>query len=156
MATSVQNQVLVKGTFKNELASNVELMKIETYSGFFQDGGPNAIIEPGHETSFKHNGALPQGSKVGVAYRVPNGDLCVLAWHVPEPRDQKILMFNKVLGKDVKAGESIDWAQIEKELNEQQPAMSKVKTRYFEASITPDASKAELNMNFIPIIPRDN
>ncbi|CAO2815369.1 unnamed protein product [Amaranthus hypochondriacus] len=154
MAASVHNQVLVKGNFKNELALNVDLMKIETYSGFFQDGGPNAIIEPGHETSFKHNGALPQGSKIGVAYQVPNGDLCVLAWHVPLPSDLTVVLPNKVLGKDVKAGESIDWAQIEKELDEE--TMSKVKTRYFEASITPDGRKAELNMNFLPLIPRDN
>ena len=46
------------------------------------------------------------------------------------------------------AGESIDWVQIEKELDEQKPPKSKVKTRYLEASITPEGSKAELNMNF--------
>ncbi|CAO2815374.1 unnamed protein product [Amaranthus hypochondriacus] len=156
MAASGQDQILVKGTFKNELASNVDLMRIETYSGFFQDDGPNAIIKPGQETSFKHNGAPPSGSKVGVAYRILNGDLCVLAWHVPEPRDQKILIPNKVLGKDVKAGESIDWAQIEKELDDKEnPKSNIVKTRYFEASITPYGIKAELDLKFLPIIPRN-
>ncbi|CAO2815370.1 unnamed protein product [Amaranthus hypochondriacus] len=157
MAALMESKVVVKGTFKNDSATKVELIKIESYSGFFQDEGPQAILEPGQETSFKHSGIPPTGSKVGVAYRIFDGTLCVLAWEVPEPFPDMLpaIKYNKVLGKAVKAGESIDWVQIEKELDEQNVSpQSMVKTHYFEASIIPTGSQAELFMKFIlPIIP---
>ena len=83
---SVQNQVEVQGTFKNDTFAKLELMHMEIYSGHFADGGPNAVLEQGDKTTFKHIGEpSPEGSKVGVSYRGPNDDQWVFAWHAPGP-----------------------------------------------------------------------
>ena len=96
--SSVQDQVNVQATFENQTPDRLDLMKIETYSGFFQDGGPSGTIEQGGLTSFVHNGTPPKGSKVGVAYRGYRGNQWVLAWHVPQPFPSELpaIAHNKV------------------------------------------------------------
>ncbi|XP_057526761.1 uncharacterized protein LOC130805934 [Amaranthus tricolor] len=148
--SSVQDQVNVQATFENQTPDRLDLMKIETYSGFFQDGGPSGTIEQGGLTSFVHNGTPPKGSKVGVAYRGYRGNQWVLAWHVPQPFPSELpaIAHNKVLGKHVREGETIDWEKIENELDDPSTT-DKVNSPYFKAKITPMGSKAELVVEFI-------
>ncbi|CAO2815375.1 unnamed protein product [Amaranthus hypochondriacus] len=150
MASSVQEeQAITKGSFKNVTNVKMELMEIKRYSGFFQDGGPNAILEHYENTAFIHNGEPPNGSKVGVAYRGYNDGQWVFAWHVPQPNMLTVIQPNKVLGKFFLAGEEIDWVNIEKELDESNS--NEISDPYFRATITPHGSKAQLDVNFLNV-----
>ncbi|CAO2815373.1 unnamed protein product [Amaranthus hypochondriacus] len=142
----VQEQAITSGSFKNETFAKLELIEIKTYCGHFQDGGPSAIIEPGEETSFKHQGE--PGSKVAVAYRGHNDGQWVCAWHVYPSTQLKILQWNKVLGKHFLAGESIDWDKIEKELDE---STTEISNPYFKATVTPHGYKADLDVKFLNV-----
>ncbi|CAO2813900.1 unnamed protein product [Amaranthus hypochondriacus] len=150
MANSVQEeQAISDGTFVNETFVNMELMEIKRYSGFFQDGGPKAILEHYEKTNFIHNGEPPKGSKVGVSYRGYNDAQWVFAWHVPQPNKLTVIQPNKVLGKFFLAGEKIEWDDIEKELDESNS--NEISDPYFRATITPHGSKAQLDVKFLNV-----
>ncbi|CAO2813309.1 unnamed protein product [Amaranthus hypochondriacus] len=148
---SVQDHVEVQGSIKNETFAKLELMSMEIYSGHYEDGGPNAVVEQGDTTTFKHIGEpSPKGSKVGVSYRGPNDDQWVFAWHVPGPYPLElpsIELKKKVFGKHLRAGESVDWKKIEKELDES--TSSEINTPYFKGAITPAGTNARLDVVFL-------
>ncbi|CAO2815366.1 unnamed protein product [Amaranthus hypochondriacus] len=146
---SEQEQARTHGSFMNETFVKMELMEIKRYSGFFQDGGPKAILEHYENTEFIHDGEPPKGSKVGVAYRGYSDGQWVVAWHVPQPDKVPVIKPNKVIGKFFLAGEEIDWVNIEKELDESNS--TEISDPYFRATITPHGSKAQLDVKFLNV-----
>ncbi|CAO2815371.1 unnamed protein product [Amaranthus hypochondriacus] len=144
-----EEQAIVDGSFMNETFVKMELLEIKRYSGFFQDGGPKAILEHNEKTNFIHNGESPKGSKVGVAYRGYGGQW-VFAWHVPQPNNLTVIQPNKVLGMFFLPEEKIDWDYIENELDE---STNEISDHDFKATITPHGSKAQLHVKFLNIPP---